>query len=138
MCKRGRYRIDPVRQLAVGDRVETGEQLRGCPAGRRVGDELNGALPKCRPVGITVEDGPHDLWQPQLGRFNRPGDCLIRSGVGELLVCGGQVGDAARKPLFTGNSRHQGSSAKSKEVGAPRCAYNKSTLAKLTLFRSQL
>jgi hypothetical protein len=39
------------------------------------------------------------------------GDCLFRAGIGELLVGGVQVGDAAREPLFTGISRHQESSA---------------------------
>ena len=43
--------------LAVGDGLEAGEQLGGCSARRGVGDELDGALPERRPVGIAVDDG---------------------------------------------------------------------------------
>ena len=75
----GRDGVDPVRQLAVGDGVETGEQFRGCPTRRRVGDELDRPLSERRPVGVAVEDGLDDLGQPQLGRFNRRAR-LSRSG----------------------------------------------------------
>ena len=120
--QRGGDSVDPVRQLAVGDGVETGEQFRGCPARGGVGDELNGALAERRPVGVAVDDGLHDLRQPQLGRFNRVRDCLARPGVGELLVCGVQVGDAAREPLLHGYQSTSRILSKSQEVSARRCA----------------
>ena len=78
-----------------------GEQPRRCPARRRVGDELHGPLPERRPLGVAVQNGLHDLGEPQLGRFNRMRDRFVWSGVGELPVCGVQIENASRQAVFT-------------------------------------
>ena len=106
-CQGGRDRADAVPQLAVGDGLEPGQQLDGCAARLRSLTNSDGALPERGAVRIALHHRSHELRQSQPGLLDRRGDRLAGPGVGELLVGGVQIGDAAREPLFTSINRHQ-------------------------------
>ena len=69
-------------------------------------DESDGALPERGAVRIALHHRSHKLRQSQPGLVDRRGDRLAGAGVGELLVRGVQIGNAAREPLFTTINRH--------------------------------
>src|SRR5262249_52757499 len=56
-CQGGRYATDAVPHFAVGDGVESRQQLRGRAAGPTVGVEVHRALTECGPVRVALHDG---------------------------------------------------------------------------------
>jgi len=86
--------------LAVGEGVEPRQQFDGSPAGHRILDEFDRALPDRRTVGIGIHDGPDDLMQSHVRLLDGGSHRVDGSGLGELAVGRMKFRDAAGESLL--------------------------------------
>jgi hypothetical protein len=114
-----------------------GEHLEHRASGLGVLDELDGALPEGRAVGVTLEHGLDDLRKAQSRLLEGLGDGRVRLGCGELRVASGQLLDTTFELFFASRCRHN-NSLHYQNFGCSRCvALTIRTLAKLMVFLNQ-